>query len=115
MDLRWPERTGEGFGQTALSRLGRSKCRRLGAASARSGRADEDNVPGGAPLHRRDDAARGGEEDAKVSVGSAQRFLSVHAAAYNIFNVQCHLTSTRTHPAFRASAMNMWHAAVAVS
>ena len=59
--LRWPEGTGEGFGQTALSRLGRSKCRRLGAASARSGRADEDNVPGGAPLHRRDDAARGGE------------------------------------------------------
>ena len=61
MDLRWPERTGEGFGQTALSRLGRSKCRRLGAASTRSGRADEDNVPSGAPLHRRDDAARGGE------------------------------------------------------
>ncbi|MGB8897779.1 MAG: hypothetical protein WCC90_00335 [Methylocella sp.] len=24
-------------------------------------RADEDNVPGGAPLHRRDDAARGSE------------------------------------------------------
>src|SRR4030088_1439835 len=44
-----------------LSRLGRGKCGRLGAASARSGRADEDNVPGGAPLHRRDDAARGGE------------------------------------------------------
>jgi Transposase, Mutator family len=44
-----------------MSRLGRSKCCRLGAASARSGRADEDNVPGGAPLHRRDDAARGGE------------------------------------------------------
>jgi hypothetical protein len=49
------------------------------------------------------------------SVGSAQRFLSVHAAAYNIFNVQRHLTSARAHPAFRASAMNMWHAAVAVS
>src|SRR4030088_3266064 len=41
-----------------LSRLGRSKCCRLGA--------DEDNVPSGAPLHRRDDAARGGKEDAKV-------------------------------------------------
>src|ERR1700736_5296950 len=47
-------------------------------------------------------------------VGSAQRFLSVHAAAYNIFNVQRHLTSARTHRAFRASAMNMWREAVAV-
>jgi transposase-like protein len=49
------------------------------------------------------------------SVGSAQRFLSVHAAAYNTFNVQRHLTSARTHRAFRASAMNIWHAAVAVA
>src|ERR1700732_3470398 len=38
------------------------------------------------------------------SVGSAQRFLSVHAAAHNTFNVQRHLTSARTHRAFRASA-----------
>jgi DDE domain len=40
------------------------------------------------------------------SVGSAQRFLSVHAAAQNTFNVQRHLTSARTHRAFRASAMS---------
>jgi hypothetical protein len=33
------------------------------------------------------------------SVGSAQRFLSVHAAAHNNFNVQRHLTSARTHRA----------------
>jgi hypothetical protein len=39
------------------------------------------------------------------SVGSAQRFLSTHAATYNTFNVQRHLTSARTHRAFRASAM----------
>jgi putative transposase len=31
------------------------------------------------------------------SVGSAQRFLSVHAAAHNTFNVQRHLTSATTH------------------
>ena len=49
------------------------------------------------------------------SMGTAQRFLSVHAAAYNIFNVQRHLTSARTHRAFRASAMNMWRAAGAVA
>ena len=49
------------------------------------------------------------------SVGSAQRFLSVHAATYNTFNVQRHLTSARTHRAFRASAMHMWHEVVAVA
>jgi putative transposase len=31
------------------------------------------------------------------SVGSAQRFLSVHGAVYNNLNVQCHLTSAKTH------------------
>ena len=46
--------------------------------------------------------------------GSAQRFLSSHAATYNTFNVQRHLTSARTHRSFRASAMNMWREAVAV-
>jgi transposase-like protein len=39
------------------------------------------------------------------STGSAQRFLSVHAATCNAFNVQHHLISAKTHPAFRASAM----------
>jgi hypothetical protein len=34
------------------------------------------------------------------SVGSAQRFLSVHAAVHNTFNVQRHLASARTHRAF---------------
>ena len=49
------------------------------------------------------------------SVGSAQRFLSTHAAAHNTFNVQRHLTSASTHRAFRASAMNTWRdAAVAL-
>jgi putative transposase len=48
------------------------------------------------------------------SPGSAQRFLSIHAAAYNTFNVQRHLISARTHRAFRAAAMNVWRDAVAV-
>ena len=47
------------------------------------------------------------------SVGSAQRFLSTHAATYNTFNVQRHLTSARTHRAFRASAMQAWREVVA--
>ena len=49
------------------------------------------------------------------SVGSAQRFLSTHAATYNTFNVQRHLTSARTHRAFRASAMQAWREVVAAA
>ena len=49
------------------------------------------------------------------SVGSAQRFLSVHAAGQNTFNVQRHLTSARTHRAFRASAMHTWREVVAAA
>jgi putative transposase len=47
------------------------------------------------------------------SAGSAQRFLSTHAAVYNTFNVQRHLTSASTHRAFRAAAINTWRAVVA--
>ncbi len=47
------------------------------------------------------------------SVGSAQRFLSTHAAAYNTLNVQRHLISARRHRAFRASATDAWRAAAA--
>ena len=49
------------------------------------------------------------------SRGSAQRFLSTHAAVYNTFNVQRHLTSARMHRAFRAAAMDTWLTAVAVA
>jgi putative transposase len=49
------------------------------------------------------------------SVGSAQRFLSIHATIYNTFKVQRHVVSARTHRAFRASAMQTWHEAVAAA
>jgi hypothetical protein len=37
------------------------------------------------------------------SAGSAQKFLSTHAAAYNTFNVQRYLTSAQTHRLLRAA------------
>src|SRR5271166_168391 len=49
------------------------------------------------------------------SAGSAQRFLSAHAAVQNAFYVERHLTSARTHRAFRAAAMDTWRAAVAIA
>jgi putative transposase len=49
------------------------------------------------------------------SQGSAQKFVSTHAAVYNTFNVQRHLTSAQTHRIFRAAAMNTWRETVAVA
>src|SRR5271168_3484945 len=46
------------------------------------------------------------------SPGSAQRFLSTHAAIYNNLNVQRHLTTRRTHRALRSAAMSTWRDAV---
>ena len=48
------------------------------------------------------------------SAGSAQRFLSTHAAVYNTFNTQRLLTSASTHRAFRAAATSTWREAVVV-
>ena len=39
---------------------------------------------------------------------SAQRFLSNHGPIYNLFNVQRHLISRHTLPAFRNNAMKEW-------
>jgi transposase-like protein len=49
------------------------------------------------------------------SSGSAQRFLSTHAAVYNVFNVQRHLSSRQTHQELRGEAMNAWRAAAAAA
>ena len=48
------------------------------------------------------------------SAGSAQRFLSIHAAVYNNFNIQRHLISRSTLRIFRAEAMRSWQSAVAI-
>jgi len=45
------------------------------------------------------------------SPGSAQQFLSTHAAVYNTFNVQRHLISRSTLRQFRGTAMSEWQAA----
>ena len=42
------------------------------------------------------------------SPGPAQRFLSVHAAVYNTFNVQRHLTSRHTLRLLRDEASLTW-------
>ena len=47
------------------------------------------------------------------SAGSAQRFLNMHAAVHNKFNLRRHLISRSTLRAFRAEAAARWHGAVA--
>jgi len=49
------------------------------------------------------------------SAASAQRFLSIHAATYNTFNVCRHLTTARTHRLFRAEAFAAWRDAAGVA
>ena len=49
------------------------------------------------------------------SPGSAQRFLSMHAATYNTFTIPRHLTSARTHRLFRAEAFSVWRNAAGVA
>jgi transposase-like protein len=57
------------------------------------------------PLRRRERKMQGFK-----SAHSAQRFVSVHAAVYNTFNVQRHLTSRPTH---RSAAHKFWNDATA--
>ena len=49
------------------------------------------------------------------SAGSAQRFLSMHAAVHNTFNFQRHLVSRSTLRVFRAEAAAQWSDAVAAA
>ncbi|PHX98824.1 MAG: IS6 family transposase, partial [Rhodospirillaceae bacterium] len=72
----------------------------------RNNRAENSNQP----TRRRERKMQGFK-----SRGSAQRFLSTHAAVHNTFNVQRHLTSARTHRTFRAAEMETWLSAVAAA
>src|SRR5437763_5616948 len=47
--------------------------------------------------------------------GSAQRFLNMHAAVHNNFNLQRHLISRSTLRVFRAEAAAHWQDAVAAT
>src|SRR5438270_4636489 len=49
------------------------------------------------------------------STGSAQRFLNMHAAVHNTFNLQRHLISRSTLRTFRAEAAAQWQDAVAAA
>jgi putative transposase len=55
------------------------------------------------PVRRRERKMQGFK-----SAKSAQRFMSVHAAVYNTFNVQRHLISRPTHRRFRTAAYKSW-------
>jgi putative transposase len=60
------------------------------------------------PLRRRERKMQGFK-----SAKSAQRFVSIHAAVYNTFNVQRHLISRPIHRQFRTAANDTWCAATA--
>ena len=49
------------------------------------------------------------------SQGSAQRFLATHAAVYNTFNTQQHLTTRPTLRILRCDAFRTWVAATAAA
>jgi putative transposase len=60
------------------------------------------------PVRRRERKMQGFK-----SAKSAQRFVSVHAAVYNTFNVQRHLISRPTHRRFQTAAHQCWREATA--
>jgi transposase-like protein len=49
------------------------------------------------------------------SPGSAQRFLSMHSAVYNTFNLQRHLIARRTLRLLRSEAASQWQVATAAA
>ena len=89
--------------RAALRDLGLTKRHRPGGMRANN-RAENSHLP----IRRRER-----KQQKFKSQGSAQRFLSTHAAVYNTFNVQQHLVSRQTLRCFRAAAHQTWVAATA--
>ena len=58
------------------------------------------------------DAAEGAQDAAIKESGFGAEISLRTAAVYNIFNVQRHLTSAKTHRTLRAAAMDTWRTAV---
>src|ERR1700738_2185562 len=77
------------------------------------------NAVDGATIERRIRINRPDDENTRCKVSRAwdprKDFSHTHAATYNTFNVQRHLTSARTHRAFRASAVQTWREVVAAA
>ena len=58
---------------------------------------------------------RRGRKVQRFKSRSAQRFLSMHAAVHNTFNLQRHLVSRSTLRKFRSDAAAQWKSAVTVA
>ena len=80
------------------------------AAHTRRKRANNRAESSHVPVRRRERKLQGFK-----SPQSAQRFLSLHAATYNVFIVPRHLVSARTHRLFRAEAIEAWRNAAGVA
>jgi putative transposase len=87
--------------RAAMRDLGLTKRHRPGGMRANN-RAEHSHLP----IRRRER-----RQQKFKSQGSAQRFLSTHAAVYNTFNVQQHLITRPTLRHFRAAAHQTWAAA----
>ncbi len=88
----------------ALKHLGLSKCHDFGGR--KNNRAENSHLP----VRQRERRMQRFK-----SRGSAQRFLSTHAAVYNTFNVQRHLISRKALRQFRGEAMSTWQSVTAVA
>lgn len=65
------------------------------------------------PTRARERGMRWSDISEFKSVGQAQRFLGVHAAVYNLFNLGRHLTKAKHYRKFREGAFVEWERAVA--
>ncbi len=88
----------------ALGDLGLSKRHETGGR--KNNRAENSHLP----VRQRERRMQGFK-----SPGSAQRFLSTHAAVYKTFYTQRHLISRKTHRQFRNEAMSVWKIATAAA